>query len=285
MWIPRLFLAITGLALPALGQQSGGVPLYDPSIVGWATRLVEFQQGPNVEEQFSYPELALGPAEGNIMDIVSLGDGGSIVLGFEGWIANGDGWDFAVFENSFGDLFLELAYVEVSQDGQDWRRFPNESLTPNPVPAFGLLKSDDVTGLAGKYRAGFGTPFDLDDVGLEYAQYVRVIDVIGDGRDKDSYGNPIYDPHPTLGSAGFDLDAVAVRYFRIPDGFVSLWTSVEDGQLILTWTAEPGFTYDLESATDAMSWQAEATITASSAEVIHALPLPAEARFYRVRRK
>ena len=39
---------------------------------------------------------------------------------------------------------------------------------------------------------------------------MRIRDLLGDGSNRDSYGNPIYDPTPTYGTGGFDLDAVGV---------------------------------------------------------------------------
>ena len=47
-----------------------------------------------------------------------------------------------------------------------------------------------------------GTPWPDTDV--------RIVDVVGDGFSLDSSGGVIYDPYPTSGSAGFDLDAVGV---------------------------------------------------------------------------
>jgi hypothetical protein len=41
---------------------------------------------------------------------------------------------------------------------------------------------------------------------------VRIVDIIGDGSFFDSDGDVIYDPYPTSGSIGFDLDAVGARY-------------------------------------------------------------------------
>ena len=63
---------------------------------------------------------------------VSLGDGGSATLQFEFSIRNGEGPDFAVFENSFDGLFLELAFAEVSSDGFNYIRFPATSFTDLP---------------------------------------------------------------------------------------------------------------------------------------------------------
>ena len=48
---------------------------------------------------------------------------------------------------------------------------------------------------------------------------IRIVDIKGDGTEFDSYPasvggpHPIYDPFQTIGSGGFDLDAVGVRYF------------------------------------------------------------------------
>ncbi len=142
------------------------------------------------------------------------------VLTFDHPITNGADWDFAVFENSFNDTFLELGYVEVSSNGNDFFRFPNESLTPNPVGAFGSVDPTNIDGLAAKYRQGYGTPFDLNLLAgvsplldVNWVPYVRIVDIVGDGTYLDSFNRPIYDPHKTTGSGGFDLDAIGVRHF------------------------------------------------------------------------
>src|SRR5262249_31074103 len=128
----------------------------------------------------------------------------------------------AVFENGFADGFLELAFVEVSTNGADFARFPAVSLTPTAtqIGSFGTLDATNLNNLAGKYRAGFGTPFDLSVVaGLSPAvdvaaiHFVRIIDVVGSINPAlathDSLGNAINDPYPTaFASGGFDLDAV-----------------------------------------------------------------------------
>jgi len=89
------------------------------------------------------------------------------------------------------------------------------------VPTFGGHDPRDIDGLAGKYPVGFGTPFDLralasqpevtsGDVQLDRITQVRIVDIVGDGSVLDSHDHPIYDPYPTVGTAGFDLEAVAV---------------------------------------------------------------------------
>jgi hypothetical protein len=182
----------------------------EPSLADWATDWEAYQPGDDVYESFQTPELALGQAVGSSFDVVSLGRGGQITMIFDPPIQNGAGWDFAVFENSFSDTFLELAYVEASSNGVNFFRFDNDSLTPSPVSGFGAVDPTNVDGFAGKYRQGYGTPFDLDDLGLGTASHIRIIDVVGDGTNLDTSGDVIYDPYPTTGSAGFDLEAIGV---------------------------------------------------------------------------
>ncbi len=207
---------------PAAGEAcSHAISMNDPAITDWADAVSDYQPGPYVDATWQDEANALGPAEGTSFDIVCLGRGGEITLTFDPPISNGSGWDLAIFENAFQDTFIELAYVEVSSNGVDFVQFDSVSLTISPVPAFGNLDPSDVDGLAGKYRQGYGTPFDLDDlsdkalvisgsVDLNAITHVRIVDIIGDGSYTDSSGRSIYDPYPTTGSAGFDLDAVGV---------------------------------------------------------------------------
>lgn len=213
------FLAVVSLSAPGMAgpyPPSAGEPgstavhMEDPAFVAWATGWEDYHPGPEVDVTFQTPEQTVGKAAGNSSNVVSLGRGGQITLTFDAPIENGEGWDFAVFENAFSDTFLELAYVEVSSDGTSFVRFNNDSLTPMPISGFGAVDPTNIDGLAGKYRQGYGTPFDLADVGLDQATHVRLIDIVGDGSDKDTSGDIIYDPYPTVGSAGFDLDGIGV---------------------------------------------------------------------------
>ncbi len=114
--------------------------------------------------------------------VVSLGKGGYIALEFDPPITDGPGPDFIVFENAFrygnGQVFDEWMGVEVSQDGQNWVTFPFDSLTGEG------LAGRTPTGCAGcsgpidwqdPAQAG-GDAFDLAQVGLSWARYVRVWD-------------------------------------------------------------------------------------------------------------
>ena len=199
----------------------------DSRIVGWATACTVVRGSSNLSNPeaaavtYGNDEDAVGPATPNTMDVVSLGDGGSATLTFATPIANGDGYDFAVFENSFNDYFLELAVVEVSSDGEHFVRFPATSLTQTHTQITERVDPTFINNLAGKYRVGYGTPFDLDelrdsaDVDINHITHVRVIDVVGSIDPQygtyDAFGHLINDPFPTIThSAGFDLDGVAV---------------------------------------------------------------------------
>jgi hypothetical protein len=166
------------------------------------------------------PSEALGPAEADGTSVLPLGRGGAVVVALEVLAADGPGPDLAVFENGFSDGFLELARVEVSSDGRTFVPFAGVSRTEAPVGPFEPLDPGDVHGFAGAWRAGSGTPFDLSvlrmhplvragQVDLQRIGFVRVVDLVGDGTDLDAMGRPVYDPYPTVGTAGFDLDAVA----------------------------------------------------------------------------
>ena len=190
-------------------------------IVAWATGYEDYTVGEGVAENWQTPEKALGKAVGDSYDVVVLGDGGSIILTFDKPIVDDEGPDFAVFENSFDDRFLELGTVEVSSDGVHYVAFDNFYLGTEKIGSTGGHDASLIWGFAGKFRQGQGTMFDLADlefkeeveddlVDLESITFIKIVDVIGDGSQLDTIGDPIYDPYPTSGSAGFDLDAIAV---------------------------------------------------------------------------
>ncbi len=205
------------------------IPADSSAFVGWATQATVERGYRNIAEPDSglvsagMPEMVTGAADGQI---VSLGDGGRATLQFAFPIEDGPGPDFAVFENGFGSgdgFFLELAFVEVSSDGEQFVRFPATSLTDTSeqIDGFGLLRPELVNNLAGKYVAFNGTPFDLAELagapGLDIGAvtHVRVADVVGSIDSAyatyDREGRAVNDPWPTpFPSGGFDLDAVGV---------------------------------------------------------------------------
>jgi hypothetical protein len=232
-----LFLSLLNLGFsqsfaPAAGQ-IGSTAIHKDSnvIVSWATGAV-LQRGyldianPSLGLA-SYGNVvdAIGPAEGDGTSVVSLGDSGIITLTFSTPLMDMPGPDFAVFENGFTDNYMEFAHVEVSSDGVHFFRFPSVSESPIIVQMDNFSFGDCryVNNLAGKYRQGYGTPFDLaeldgiPELALSSINYIRIVDVIGSidhaYGSEDAFGNLINDPYPTpFESGGFDLDAVAVLH-------------------------------------------------------------------------
>lgn len=160
------------------------------------------------------PEIVLGPPQGGgeskgSTHTASLGCGGSITLGFSApWPSDGPGPDLVVFENAFrsGEVtFVEPAQVLVSDDGERWHAFPCEpDGGDEPPPGCAGLEPvlETEPGAELDPAAIGGDVFDLADVGLAEARYVRIID-----RTAEHYGTDTW----CLGAGGgFDLDAVAV---------------------------------------------------------------------------
>lgn len=160
------------------------------------------------------PDIVLGPPHGGgptqgSTHVASLGCGGRITVFFDGpGIEDRPGPDFLVFENPFvqGDeTFSEPAVVLVSEDGVQWSAF--DCTTDEGWPPVGcagiepvLATADDPSAATDPEQAG-GDAFDLAEVGLARARYVRLID-----RTVEYHGSELW-----CGSAGgFDLDAIAV---------------------------------------------------------------------------
>jgi hypothetical protein len=237
-----LVIGVLLWSLPAAGVGAGpyteaGIASNDARIVGWATGWTNLVRGPKDianpgggDASAGHPDNVLGPVTCDVGDTVSLGDGGRLTLTFALPVFDGPGPDLVVFENGFFSglgLFAELAFVEVSTNGATFARFPGASLTPDPVGTYDTLDPTDVYYLAGKHPGGNqqpceGTGLDLSSllnhpavlsgaVDLAEINYVRVVDVIGNGSTRDSLNNPIYDPYPTnFSNGGFDLQAVGV---------------------------------------------------------------------------
>ncbi|MDR1112744.1 MAG: T9SS type A sorting domain-containing protein [Bacteroidales bacterium] len=200
-----------------------------PQFIEWATGCVVTRGYMNIAQpQNGYASYgadadATGKVTESTVNVVSLGDGGEAILTFQTPLANGTGYDFAVFENSFDDYFLELAFVEISSDNIHYFRFPatSNTQTVTQVDGYDTLYATLINNLAGKYRAGWGTPFDLDELpddsnlDKNNIRYVKIIDVVGyihpDYATYDANGNIINDPYPTpFASSGFDLAGVGV---------------------------------------------------------------------------
>jgi hypothetical protein len=157
------------------------------------------------------PGVVMGPPQGRgdfagSLDVVSLGAGGEIVLGFSVDIVDGDGDDFIVFENAFQvpgappRYWEELAEVAVSDDGQRWSTFPCDPRGDRPhthCAGWNPVYASSASGYcASDPRVSGGDGFDLRTVGLRRARFVRI---------RDLRTHP-----PAPPTTGFDLDAVAV---------------------------------------------------------------------------
>lgn len=164
-------------------------------------------------------------------ELLSLGSGGWVTLKFKKPINNGPGPDIRVFENPFivnGNEFVsftETAYVEVSQDGETFYRFPasvdetdpeyfvNPYNFQNLAGVFPVYANDNVDPFGSQIFSADGTrelgegpggdDFDLDNLSkdLGWIQYIRIIDTNGEIKD---FG----DVSPGDPTGGFDLDAV-----------------------------------------------------------------------------
>jgi len=191
------------------------------------------------------PDNVLGPPNGtgsaqtpnaSPTDLFTLGTGGEIVLAFDhNRIIDQPGPDLIVFENPVQPLgfpdqsYVECATVSASADGISWHTFP---FSIDSTATQDLKLKSNYHGLAGVNAtlsspsnglspfdpaSGGGDGFDLADVGLSSAKYIRINDTgttaIGSNNIPISdYGN-LLDPPPdqpgVSTTAGFDLDAVS----------------------------------------------------------------------------
>lgn len=163
------------------------------------------------------PPQGLGERKGSL-DVVSLGCGGSIILEFsQPLIGNGPGPDFIIFENAFSyggvETFAEPAEVSVSVDGKKWYAFPcRPKDNPWPFPQCAGVKpvySSSESGIDPKDpdKAG-GDAFDLEDLGLPFVRFIKIVDKSMDNPDSASWCGQY--------NAGFDLDAVTVLWSYQP---------------------------------------------------------------------
>lgn len=168
---------------------------------------VEYGVGAGFGQGDVFPDNILGPPDplagpsapsSTAEEVLTLGSSGSIVLAFrDGGILDGDGPDFTVFENPFlvaggPAVFREVALVAVSVDGVEWVEFPYAT---DPFSGLaGVTPTADPTHPLDPSLSG-GDSFDLANVGLSHAIYLRITDA----------GDSVTD-----NGDSFDLDAVAV---------------------------------------------------------------------------
>ncbi len=193
--------------VPDPPQGSDGQPCQ-----GFAQAIYSVTYGPGAGfGQSLLPDIVLGPPRGSgagsgSLHVLSLGSGGEIILDLGNCPAVDDpGEDFIVFENAFyigGDPqapYAELGTVGVSEDGINFTDFPCSSAGYPYTGCAGwhavFSHPDNEIDPFDPAVAG-GDAFDLADIGVTKAQYIRIVD--------DAQGS-------TAGTtAGFDLDAIAV---------------------------------------------------------------------------
>ena len=150
------------------------------------------------------PWIVMGPPkgqgpEGGSTDVVSLGLEGTIIVGFDDIeILDEEGPDLLVFENPFPG-WLETGIVSASEDGEDWHTWTCSIESENQAGCAGLQPvlshPENSVSPLDPNTAG-GAPYDLADIGLPRARFIRI---------QDSGINDYTAP-----SGGFDLDAVAI---------------------------------------------------------------------------
>lgn len=176
-------------------------------------RVVSFKPGAAAGYgQNAMPGVVYGPPHGagdqaGSLDVVSLGQDGEIVVAFDDLMAvDGPGPDFIVFENPFAG-FIERGVVSVSSDGVQWYTFPCQpgANSPGKAPP---AAAERCAGTHPVYSSpanqipatdplvSGGDAFDLAELGVQSARYVRI---------RDTGTNEYLAP-----TGGFDLDAVAV---------------------------------------------------------------------------
>lgn len=195
-----------GIAVPEPPEGDDGDPCQ-----GFAQALhaVDYGAGAGFG-QSNVPDVVLGPPRGSGtgaggMHVLSLGRLGEIILDLGTCaVVDGPGVDLIVSENAFyiggnpDAPYAELGAVAVSADGVAFTEFP---CADDAYPYEGcagwhpvLTHPDNAIDPFDPDAAG-GDAFDLADIGIARARYVRIRDVSDAG-----FG----------GSAGFDLDAVTV---------------------------------------------------------------------------
>jgi hypothetical protein len=203
------------------GGDGGGFPVQgcDPSAAAtpFISCVLSYQPGPGAGHgQDQFPEIVYGPPVGaglgeGSLDVLTLGGGGEIAFGFGGnAIVDGPGVDFIIFENPFEidgdpeDPYAEPGVVSVSDDAVTWVSFPchKEGFPYTGCAGWHPVISNPYNGVSpfDPATAG-GDAFDLADIGVAHARYVRIVDVSFRG---------------SAPFEGFDLDAAVILHAESP---------------------------------------------------------------------
>jgi hypothetical protein len=147
----------------------------------YATSVVSFTQGTMkngnpVPAVRSNSANALGAPQGtDVVNFVSLGFGGSIVLGFDYLVYDKAGVDFTIVETSYGNPtctnYPETARLEVSLDNTTWYAVSGEVCLDQPVdvasaglPYFSFLRITDASRISSLRFPGSADGFDVDGI-------------------------------------------------------------------------------------------------------------------------
>jgi len=206
-----------GAAIAPDAGQDASVDVVVSDAGAFVTGVVSFEAGPcSGYGAAEMPQVVEGPPVGGgtsqgPTDVVSLGVGGSIVLSFApNAIVDGPGVDFVVFENAFdvagnpNDVYAEPGEVSVSDDGVTWSTYPCAATAGNPPygQCAGWHPVTSPPAAPTDWPACGGDGFDLADLGVSHARYVRIVDHSGE----------TCDAQQPIKNAGFDLDAVVILH-------------------------------------------------------------------------
>jgi hypothetical protein len=181
-----------------------------PVPVPFATEVVSFDPGAYAGfGQDALPDVVLGPPEGRGpsaggLDVLSLGQEGTIVLGLGVAVIDGTGVDLLVFENAFPG-WVETGAVAISDDGAIWFAWPCDPDTHEGCAGVAPVLASTTNGVDPlDPEAAGGDAFDLADLDLPdgfAGRFVRVTDSGANALGGLGYGGT---------TGGFDLDAVGV---------------------------------------------------------------------------
>ncbi len=205
----------------------------------FATQVLSYTQGANppridASKALGAPSTTATPTVPEIVDVVSVGVGGELTLGFDRQIPNGDKYDFIVFGNamyqggSTNYVFQEPGIIEVGVDangnGYD-SSDPFYRIKGSDNPAYSMGAIDRTKNVTWGYADctptdGTGNPRLPDD---PYTNGITQGSAGGDAIDidwaVDSEGMPVKLDHvdfvriiPALNTAGFspEIDAVSI---------------------------------------------------------------------------
>jgi len=155
------------------------------------------------------PNYSTEDASPPVLRVLSLGNGGQILLEVVGgYVIDGQGPDFVIFENPFviagqTRTFTEYARVAVSDTGVagSYREYPCDASSNTSGCAGGVPTRYDPSA---PLDAVGGSTFDLAAIGITRVKFIQITDI----GTNVSYA---------VGTEGFDLDSVALLHSVMTD--------------------------------------------------------------------